>query len=82
MNRPAKPSVEIDVEACNAQLEGLDAEGRLAFLAKQFEGRVMATTSFGLQASVMLKLLKDNAPDIPIVFIDTGYLFRETYRHA
>ena len=82
MNRPAKPSVEIDVEAFNAQLEGLDAEGRLALLAKQFEGRLMATTSFGLQASVMLKLLKDNAPDIPIVFIDTGYLFRETYRHA
>ena len=58
MNRSAKPSVEIDVEAFNAQLEGLDAEGRLALLAKQFEGRLMATTSFGLQASVMLKLLK------------------------
>jgi len=30
----------------------------------------------------MLDLLKKHAPEIPIVFIDTGYLFAETYHYA
>ncbi len=71
-----------DVDALNAQLKPLEAEGRIEFLAERFSGRLLATTSFGLQAAVMLKLLKDHAPGIPIVFIDTGYLFAETYRYA
>lgn len=65
-----------------AQLDGLDAAGRVAHLAEEFRGRVLATSSFGLQAAVMLHLLKEHAPDIPVVFIDTGYLFPETYRYA
>lgn len=73
---------EINVKALNEELERLDAAGRIALLAEQFRGRLLATTSFGLQAGVMLKLLKDHAPEIPIVFIDTGYLFAETYRYG
>lgn len=42
----------------------------------------MATTSFGIQAAVMLHLIAENAPSIPIVFIDTGFLFPETYQYA
>jgi len=73
---------EIDVVSLNAELEGLDAGQRVALLAERFAGRVLATTSFGLQAAVMLKLLKDHAPAIPVVFIDTGYLFADTYRYG
>lgn len=77
-----KQDPEEDVDALNARLKSLEAGERIEFLAEQFSGRILATTSFGLQAAVMLKLLKDHAPGIPIVFIDTGYLFAETYRHA
>ena len=77
-----KQNPEEDVDALNARLKSLEAGERIEFLAEQFSGRILATTSFGLQAAVMLKLLKDHAPGIPIVFIDTGYLFAETYRHA
>lgn len=82
MSATAKPGLEVDVDALNAELEPLDAGGRIALLAERFASRLMATTSFGLQASVMLKLLKENAPEVPIVFVDTGYLFAETYRYA
>lgn len=71
-----------DVAALNERMEGLDAAGRIRLLAETFGDRVVATSSFGLQAAVMLQLLKDNAPEIPIVFIDTGYLFPETYRYS
>jgi phosphoadenosine phosphosulfate reductase len=40
------------------------------------------STSFGVQAAVMLHLATRLAPEIPVVFIDTGYLFPETYRFA
>jgi len=37
--------------------------------------------TFGDQAAVMLQLISKHAPKIPIVFVDTGYLFPETYRY-
>ena len=64
------------------ELTRLGAGARLALLAERFRGRIVATSSFGLQSAVMLHLLKEHAPDIPIVFIDTGYLFGETYTYA
>ena len=76
------PDLEADVDDLNVQLEPLDAGRRIELLAQRFQGRILATTSFGLQAAVMLKLLKEHAPGIPVVFIDTGYLFAETYRYA
>ena len=71
-----------DLRVLNTQLRSLEAGERIQFLAEKFTGRIVATTSFGLQAAVMLKLLRDYAPGIPVVFIDTGYLFPETYRYA
>jgi phosphoadenosine phosphosulfate reductase len=37
------------------------------------------SSSFGAQAAVSLHLLANAAPSIPVVLIDTGYLFPETY---
>ncbi len=36
----------------------------------------------GAQAAVMLHLATQVRPDIPVVFVDTGYLFPETYEFA
>ena len=40
------------------------------------------STSFGVQSAVLLHLVSQQIPNIPIVFIDTGYLFPETYSFA
>ena len=42
----------------------------------------MASTSFGIQSAVMLDLIAENIPEVPVIFIDTGHLFPETYRYA
>ena len=55
---------------------------RISELSRRYPGQVVASTSFGLQAAVMLKLLRDHAPEVPVVFIDTGYHFDETYEYA
>ncbi len=63
-------------------LKDLRAGKRLELLYDTFGERMVATTSFGLQAAVMLKLLHDHAPKVPVIFIDTGHLFPETYQYA
>lgn len=71
-----------EIASLAAELAALDAGGRLRLLHERYGPRLVATTSFGLQAVVMLHLLHRHAPAVPVVFIDTGYLFPETYRYA
>ena len=47
-----------------------------------FGDGLILTTSFGIQSAALLHLTKRIAPKIPVVFVDTGYLFPETYRFA
>lgn len=69
-------------ESLSGELENLRAGQRLELLYERLGTRLVASTSFGLQAAVMLKLLHDHAPNVPVVSIDTGFLFPETYRYA
>ena len=60
-----------EVKDLSVQLAGLSAGERIRALADRFPGQILASTSFGLQAAVMLKLIKEYAPEIPVIFIDT-----------
>lgn len=71
-----------NAEVLTAELAPLKAGERLKLLHERFGRRLVASTSFGIQSAVMLDLIAENAPRIPVVFIDTGYLFPETYRYA
>ena len=63
-------------------LEKVTAEERVRWAVENFGAGLVMTTSFGIQAAVMLHLVTRVVPDIPVIFIDTGYLFPETYRFA
>ncbi|OFC68762.1 phosphoadenylyl-sulfate reductase [Alteromonas confluentis] len=69
-----------EIADINAELEGMDAAGRIAWALKMLPGKPMMSSSFGAQSAVMLKLLVSAKPDIPVVLTDTGYLFPETYK--
>ncbi len=58
----------------------MTAEERVASALKTLPGQHVVTSSFGAQSAVMLHLVTRQQPDIPVVLIDTGYLFPETYR--
>lgn len=64
----------------NDQLEHLDAEDRVRIALEHFDDRIVLTSSFGAQAAVMLHLITQQKPNIPVVLVDTGYLFPETYK--
>ena len=71
-----------DVEKVNATFRDMSAPDRMIWLHEQYGSRLLLSSSFGLQAAVMLDLARKHAPQIPIVWIDTGYLFSETYQYA
>jgi phosphoadenosine phosphosulfate reductase len=63
-------------------LEHTTAEERVRWAIETFGDGLVLSTSFGIQSAVMLHLVTRIAPQIPVIFIDTGYLFPETYRFA
>lgn len=69
-----------DLAHVNALLSGLDAEARVAWALENVPGEHVLSSSFGAQAAVSLHMVSRQRPRIPVVLIDTGYLFPETYR--
>ncbi|MDS4040424.1 MAG: phosphoadenylyl-sulfate reductase [Candidatus Competibacter sp.] len=69
-----------DLATMNRELEAMPAEQRVAWGLENFPGRIVMTSSFGAQSAVCLHLVTRQQPDIPVVLVDTGYLFPETYR--
>ena len=73
-------STSTALEETNCFLSGLSADARVAWAIENTPGLHVVTSSFGVQAAVMLHLVNERAPGIPVVVVDTGYLFPETYQ--
>lgn len=66
--------------ALNAWLGARTAEERIAWALEHAPAGHALSSSFGAQAAVSLHLVSQLRPNIPVILIDTGYLFSETYR--
>ena len=71
---------EVALQHCNTTFAKLSVAERVAWSLENLPGQQVVTSSFGAHAAVSLHLLTQQDPDIPVVLIDTGYLFPETYR--
>lgn len=79
---PGTASEALDLDAINARLEGARAEEVVAWGLETFGESMIMSSSFGAESALMLHLVTRVAPRIPVVFLDTGYLFPETYTFA
>src|SRR5699024_2951527 len=68
-----------DGREVNQKLANLDAGDRVDWALARLPGPQVLSSSFGVQSAVMLHLLTVRRPDIPVILVDTGYLFPETY---
>lgn len=71
-----------DLGPLNTLLDAMDAQQRVGWALENAPGAHVLSSSFGAQSAVTLHLLSSQRPDIPVILIDTGYLFPETYRFA
>lgn len=69
-----------DFDDLNQQLEAMSPADRVAWALENLPGEHVVSSSFGAQSAVMLHLLSQQYPNIPVVLTDTGYLFPETYQ--
>lgn len=73
-------SHEAALALCNSRFESMNARERVQWSLQNLPGQHILSSSFGAQSAVALHMLTREKPDVPIVLIDTGYLFPETYR--
>lgn len=69
-----------DLVAVNAALERASAQERVAFALESYRPGIVLSSSFGAQAAVCLHLVTRQWPEIPVILLDTQYLFPETYK--
>jgi phosphoadenosine phosphosulfate reductase len=68
------------IKHCNELFTTLSAEQRIEWALQNLPEQHALTSSFGAQAAVSLHMVTSQLPNIPVIFVDTGYLFPETYQ--
>jgi len=68
------------LDEANIELTHMNAEERVSWAVQHLPGPQALSSSFGAQAAVSLHMVTRQVPSIPVILIDTGYLFPETYR--
>jgi phosphoadenosine phosphosulfate reductase len=68
------------LDEANVELTHMSAEERVAWAVQHLPGPQALSSSFGAQAAVSLHMVTRQLPTIPVILVDTGYLFPETYR--
>jgi phosphoadenosine phosphosulfate reductase len=75
-----KTMQSIQLAEINDGLEKLSASERIQWALDNLPGEHVMSSSFGVQAAVMLHNVTQHAPNVPVILTDTGYLFPETYQ--
>ena len=70
----------LQLSSINHDLEQMNAKQRVEWAIKNLGGQHVVSSSFGIQAAVMLHLVTQEKADTPVILTDTGYLFPETYQ--
>jgi len=76
----AAPTDESALSSINRAFQTLPTPRRVERALELLPGAHVLASSFGAQAAVMLHIVTQVSPGMPVVLIDTGYLFPETYR--
>ena len=79
-----KKKLQLDLREQNQKLKVMTPKEILLWGYKHFDNHFAVTTSFGIQSSVLLHLVRQSSlqKKIKIFWIDTGYLPQETYLYA
>jgi phosphoadenosine phosphosulfate reductase len=82
--RTSVEAAPADAAAFAAQLEQASPPDIIESAVRALPGRLAVVSSFGTESAVLLKFVADVDPSLPVLFLDTLWLFKETlsYRDA
>lgn len=71
----------VDLPALNAHYEQLSAQDVLRHaIENEFAGRITTVSSFGAESAILLHMISEIDPTVPVIMLNTGKLFGETLR--
>ncbi|QYO63036.1 phosphoadenosine phosphosulfate reductase [Leptolyngbya sp. 7M] len=73
---------EASLTEMNQRLANADAVQIVQWAVDTFNEGLVMSTSFGIHSAVMLHMVTQIVPDIPVIWVDTGYLPSTTYLFA
>ena len=79
---PDLGALDRELGALDLELGTLDASQLIQWASLVAGDRLVMSTSFGIHSAAMLHLVTRMLPEIPVVWVDTGYLPTETYHFA
>ncbi len=68
----------IDVRKHNSDLLKSYTKQLLGWAKEKFGDKIFITSAFGINGIVLLDIIKEEMPSIPVYFINTGFHFKET----
>lgn len=69
---------EIQLDHWNEKFNSAQPKEILAWAWEQFRPHIAASSSFQTQSVPLLKLISEVCPEMPVVFLDTGFHFLDT----
>lgn len=67
-----------NLEKLNQEFEKRSAHEIIAWAMEQFASRIAMSSSFQTQSLPLLHIVSQVSPELPVIFLDTGYHFPET----
>ncbi len=77
-NTASQDKAPLDIEGLANRLRDARPQDIIAAGLETFPGNITAVSSFGTESVVLLHVLAQVDPSIPVLFLDTGHLFPET----
>lgn len=78
----ASEALKQRLEVLRTRYAGTDAQTLLrAMIKDEFAGKITTVSSFGSESVVLLHLIAEINPNVPVIFLNTGKLFGETLRY-
>ena len=71
-------SSDLNLPPLNTQFKNLSTEEILGWVWNTFGNKAVASSSFQTQSVPLLHIISQTCPELPVIFLDTGFHFPET----
>lgn len=79
---PSPQALALDLAPLNARYEAMTAQEILRHaIHEQFVDRITIVSSFGAESVILLHMISQIEPSLPVIMLNTGKLFGETLRY-